>query len=123
MSEKFLNLEGLEKTIDHLRLKRIDILNIPVDKWIGSAPPYTCTISVSPNSHVGPLSYVIVTPQKNMTTEEMDAWLNALIIAGDCNNNTIVLYAYGVKPTQKLSCFAFVGIDVAEFTELIDFGN
>ena len=112
MSEKFLNLEGLEKTIDHLRLKKMTFLDIPVSYWTGSAPPYTFSVSVPSELHVTPMSYVIASPYKNMTTEQMDAWLNALIISGDCDNDKIVLYAYGIKPTQKLSCDVFVGIDI-----------
>lgn len=116
MSEKFLNLEGLEKTIDHLRLKRITISDIPANQWTGSAPPYTFSVDVGilPDLHVTSSSYVIVSPHKNMTTEQMDAWLNAMIISGDCADDEIVLYAYGIKPTQKLSCNVFIGIDILE---------
>ena len=116
MSEKFLNLEGLEKTIDHLRLKRFFVLNIHTSQWIGSDPPYTFSLDTSSISdlHVTPLSYVIVSPYNNMTVEQMDAWLNALIISGDCGADEIVLYAYGVKPTQELSCVIYVGIDICD---------
>lgn len=67
--------------------------------WVGSVAPYTYTLSVT---GVTPTSVQEILPTTDITADQLSALISATIQDGGQSSNTIVLKAWGTKPTIDL---------------------
>ena len=67
--------------------------------WVGSEIPYTYTLSVT---GVTPTSVQEILPTTDITADQLSVLISATIQDGGQSSNTIVLKAWGTKPTIDL---------------------
>lgn len=67
--------------------------------WSGSSAPYSQTLTID---GVTSSSIIEVVPQSNITTAQVNAMANAMIITGTQSTNSMTLKAFGTKPTINL---------------------
>lgn len=72
---------------------------LSASSWTGDTAPYTYTLQVDGATES---SAVEILPQSSLTTEQVDAMINAIIANGIQSNDSITLYAYGDKPNVDL---------------------
>lgn len=103
MSKNYLNLEGLAQFLDKLSEKfsaksGLVYKDLYAESWQGDVAPYTYNIVI--DGHDNDTDYVELMAGDNMITEQILALQSANIVkAGWSDVSTLVLYAYGSKPT------------------------
>lgn len=79
---------------------KANIANVSIPStWEGTEAPFTVNIGVS---GVTVTSIIEVDVQNNVTSEQLDAYINAKIVEGSQGTNSITLKAFGEKPTIEI---------------------
>lgn len=87
----------------------IDDYTLLSSNWVGDSAPFIYTLGVS---GVTATSLQEVFPSSTATTEQFTAWQGASIADGGQADNTLILKAYGTKPTVDIPVKVVVRGDI-----------
>ena len=87
----------------------VETVTVVASDWIGDNTPYTNSISVS---GVTAVNFIEVLTPSSVTDEQYEAYSSANITKITQSDNSITLYAYGIKPTIDLPITVIVRGDL-----------
>ena len=99
ISETDGKIAAVEATMPTIPRSSVVNATIPVDGWSGTEAPFSHTVTVS---GVTATSVVQVDVQNGVTSEQLDAFIDAKIVDGGQSADSITLRAFGEKPAVPI---------------------